>query len=87
MSSLIVDGRLEWRKSSHSIGNGDCVEAASNGEIVVRDSKDADGPILRYSVSAWQAFVADLKRGLALANAIRWLRRAFGKSLDKNEKG
>jgi Domain of unknown function (DUF397) len=62
MSSLIVDGHVEWRKSSHSIANGDCVEAASTGEIVVRDSKDPDGPILRYSVNAWRAFVASLKR-------------------------
>jgi hypothetical protein len=64
MSSFIVGGHLEWRKSGHSIANGDCVEAASRlGEIAVRDSKDPDGPILQYSVSAWQAFVADLKRG------------------------
>jgi hypothetical protein len=87
MSSLMVDGHLKWRKSSHSIANGDCVEAASNGEIAVRDSKDPDGPILRYSVSAWQAFVANLKRGLAQTNASGWIRRAFGKSLDMNGTG
>lgn len=87
MSSLIVDGHIEWRKSSHSIANGDCVEAASTGEIVIRDSKDPDGLILRYPVSAWQAFVANLKRGLAQTDANRWVRRAFGRSLYRSETG
>jgi hypothetical protein len=63
MSSLSVDGHAAWRKSSYSIANGDCVEAVSRpGEVAVRDSKDPEGKILRYSVGAWRAFVAKLKQ-------------------------
>jgi Domain of unknown function (DUF397) len=60
MSYLRAD--VAWRKSSHSIGNGDCVEAASRpGEVAVRDSNDREGPTLRYSISAWRVFVGRLK--------------------------
>ncbi|WP_405906947.1 DUF397 domain-containing protein [Streptomyces sp. NBC_00828] len=49
---------FEFVKSSHSSGNGECVEVARNvpGTVAVRDSKDVDGPILRVAVSAWVAF-------------------------------
>ena len=55
-----------WRKSSYS-GNGgsDCVEAASNltGFVLVRDSKDREGPRLAPSDQAWSAFVEGIKQG------------------------
>ncbi|MFD4523720.1 DUF397 domain-containing protein [Streptomyces sp. NPDC058470] len=49
---------FEFVKSSHSSGNGECVEVAPNipGTVAVRDSKDVDGPILRVAPSAWAAF-------------------------------
>ncbi|KUO19686.1 DUF397 domain-containing protein [Streptomyces dysideae] len=50
---------FEFVKSSHSSGNGECVEVARNipGTIAVRDSKDADGPILRLMPKSWTAFL------------------------------
>lgn len=50
---------FEFVKSSYSSGNGECVEVARNipGTIAVRDSKDADGPILRLRPGAWTAFL------------------------------
>jgi hypothetical protein len=39
------------------MGNGNCVEMATDGRaIVVRDSKDPGGPVLAYSTEAWAAF-------------------------------
>ena len=49
---------FDFIKSSHSSGNGECVEVARNlpGTVAVRDSKDVGGPILRLAPSAWAAF-------------------------------
>ncbi|MDH6126132.1 DUF397 domain-containing protein [Kitasatospora sp. GP82] len=53
-------GKLTWRKSSHSGGNGACIEIAvpSTATIAVRDSKDPEGPQLHFSRAAWAAFAA-----------------------------
>jgi hypothetical protein len=55
---------LVWRKSRYSGGHGECVEVAAGPDSarLVRDSKDPDGPVLRFSVADWQRFTADLKR-------------------------
>jgi hypothetical protein len=51
-----------WVKSSHSGSNGDCVEVASLPEtIMVRDTKDRTGPVLRFAPDAWRAFTDSLK--------------------------
>jgi hypothetical protein len=54
-----------WVKSSLSYANGDCVEVASlaDGHVGVRDSKDAEGPILRFTSSEWRAFIAGVRNG------------------------
>ncbi|MEV7009915.1 DUF397 domain-containing protein [Streptosporangium sp. NPDC051022] len=53
-----------WRRSSHSGGNGNCVEVATVGDAVaLRDSKDPDGPKLTFSRAVWSDFVATLKNG------------------------
>lgn len=52
----------QWRTSSRSSSNGgNCVEVADNlpGRVLVRDSKDTDGPALTFSPAAWLAFVTD----------------------------
>ncbi|RFS86557.1 DUF397 domain-containing protein [Actinomadura spongiicola] len=52
-----------WRKASRSHEEGDaCIELASiNAVIVIRDSKDPNGPTLALSVSAFQHFTSALK--------------------------
>lgn len=54
---------FEFTKSRYSGGDAgqECVEVARNipGTIAVRDSKDADGAILRLAPSAWAAFLAE----------------------------
>lgn len=56
---------LQWFKSSHSSGNGQCVECARtpDGGMAVRDSKDPDGPKLVTTPAGWQAFTASVKTG------------------------
>jgi hypothetical protein len=55
---------FDFLKSSHSSGNGECVEVARNlpGVVAVRDSKDPDGPVLRLAPGAWASFAAHLRR-------------------------
>ncbi len=49
---------IVWRRSSHSGGNGDCVEVGRPGDgVAVRDSKQGDGPRLEFGVAAWRAFL------------------------------
>ncbi|MFE5757745.1 DUF397 domain-containing protein [Streptomyces massasporeus] len=56
---------LVWFKSSYSSGNdgNSCVElAVTPGTVHVRDSKDAEGPRLAITPSAWADFVAHASR-------------------------
>lgn len=57
---------LEWRKSSASVGNGQCVELAplEDGGVAMRDTKDrTEGPTLFFSRSQWVDFVGGMKAG------------------------
>ncbi|MCK1814785.1 DUF397 domain-containing protein [Streptomyces sp. XM4011] len=55
---------VEWRTSSYSGGNGNCVEvaviAAGNG-VAVRDTEDRTIPAAVIPARAWSAFLAHLK--------------------------
>ena len=51
-----------WRKSSHSGSNGgECVEVATAGTVLVRDTADRSGPVLRFTNEAWRAFTAAIR--------------------------
>lgn len=49
--STTIENRTSWRKSSHSGGNGACVEirVPAADRVAVRDSKDPEGPQLSFS--------------------------------------
>jgi hypothetical protein len=55
---------LEWRKARRSANNGACVELAlAARQVLIRDSKDQNGPMIGYSQSSWRLFVASAKIG------------------------
>lgn len=57
---------VEWKKSTKSGPHTDnCVEVGGEftGDILIRDSKDPDGPILRFTPDEWTAFIGGVKDG------------------------
>ncbi|MCZ7378849.1 DUF397 domain-containing protein [Micromonospora sp. WMMD961] len=55
---------LDWKKSTRSNGGGDCVEVAAPPQVVmVRDSKDRQGPVLSFNADQWAGFVRGVKAG------------------------
>jgi hypothetical protein len=61
------DTDLKWRKASYSSnGGGNCVEVgeARHG-VLVRDTKNRAGVVLRFTPGAWRRFADRVKRSLA----------------------
>ena len=62
MADVDLSGAV-WRKSSHSMQNGECgeVAAVAKGQVAVRDSKDVNGPVLTFAPGTWAQFVRSIK--------------------------
>lgn len=53
-----------WRKSSRSGASDNCVEVTLRPDSVgVRNSKDAEGTCLRFTIEEWRAFIDGAKAG------------------------
>jgi len=51
-----------WRKSSYSSQSGGaCVEVATAGAVLVRDTTDRGGFTLSVPAAAWSAFLATVR--------------------------
>jgi uncharacterized protein DUF397 len=51
--------QVGWSKSSYSSGASACVEVApAPDRVLVRDSKNPDGPVLDLPTPAWRAFLS-----------------------------
>ena len=74
----MTDQDVRWIKSSRSLNNGtsvevgwvpgcadrQCVEVGHDGdEVLVRDGKNPDGPVLVFTAAEWDAFLAGAKDG------------------------
>lgn len=51
-----------WRKSTFSGSEANCVEIAASDRVLVRDTKNNSGPVLRFPPTAWRKFANQLKR-------------------------
>ncbi|MER5176926.1 DUF397 domain-containing protein [Streptomyces sp. NPDC002896] len=56
---------LLWFRSSYSNGaGGECVECAHTVDgALIRDSKQAAGPVVAFRAGAWRTFIEGLGRG------------------------
>jgi hypothetical protein len=56
---------IDWRVSSWCAGNGDCVAVGllPGGHVLLKDTKDPDGPQLRFDATEWRAFIAGIRAG------------------------
>ena len=59
------DSGSYWVKSSLSFSNGNFVEVASlpDDEIGVRNSRDAQGAVMRFTPDEWHAFLGGVRNG------------------------
>jgi hypothetical protein len=54
---------LQWRRSTRC-GSSACVEVAIGREsVLVRDSKDPQGPVLTFTAAEWAAFTEGVAAG------------------------
>ncbi len=61
------DTDLKWRKASYSSnGGGNCVEVGeARRGVLVRDTKNRAGVVLRFTPAAWRRFADRVKGSLA----------------------
>jgi hypothetical protein len=54
-----------WVKSSLSYANHNCVEVSElpEGTIGVRNSRDREGAVLRFTPDEWHAFLGGVRKG------------------------
>jgi Domain of unknown function (DUF397) len=50
-----------WKKSSYSGSQANCVEVTVRDRIMVRDTKDRTGPVLRFTPAVWRHFAEQRK--------------------------
>ncbi|QVI21799.1 DUF397 domain-containing protein [Nocardia tengchongensis] len=56
--------KANWFKSSYSQAGQECVEVAFlDGMVGVRDSKDANGPVLVFTPRDWDVFTGGVSGG------------------------
>ena len=52
---------MDWRTSTYSAENGNCVEVASADTVMIRDTQDRDGVTLTIPAEVWRVFAAQVR--------------------------
>jgi hypothetical protein len=62
---MCMTAKPAWVKSSLSFANGNCVEVSDlpGGVVGVRNSRDPDGAVLRFTPDEWHAFIGGVRGG------------------------
>jgi hypothetical protein len=61
-----------WRKSSYSGDQGNCIEVADDdSRVLVRDTKNRAAAMLRFTPDAWRRFAEQVKADASLASDLR----------------
>lgn len=61
---MSAEANSQWKKSSHVSKNGGSVEVKITADaIMLRDSKNPEGPVLIYTQGEWDAFIGGAKDG------------------------
>lgn len=51
-----------WRTSSYSDNGGNCIEVAgARRGVLIRDTRDRQGPVLAFTTDAWRRFADQVK--------------------------
>ena len=69
-----------WRTSTFSGSEANCVEVAAADRVLVRDTKNKSGAVLRIAPAAWRRFAAQVKRSLADLSGRAWRARSSPRS-------
>ncbi len=56
-----VEVAVAWRTASYSSANGECIEVAADAGVLVRDTKDREGPLLAFQPDVWRRFAGHVK--------------------------
>ncbi|MEU5127482.1 DUF397 domain-containing protein [Streptomyces mobaraensis] len=56
---------IEWRKSTYSAGEGECIEISCviRDLVLIRDSKSPYAARLHFPIPTWRAFTQALRSG------------------------
>jgi hypothetical protein len=57
---ITMSESLTWVTSTYS-ASGNCVEVAVRDDVLVRDTKDRDGAVLRFAPQVWRGFASQVK--------------------------
>lgn len=61
--------RRGWFKSSLSMYNGNCAEVKMlrDGSVLMRNTRDRGGNMIRFTAMQWDGFIKDIQAGMVMS--------------------